>query len=491
MTDKKRLNTILRLRLFFSTEKEYGEKVGLSLKKNHFNKLKPFPCEAFFSKFAEECKKYSQGKVDLAKLICQYEITSKYFQNYIKDTVHKTNKDFVQYLLNKIYLGETPDVNPHNTKVISLCERYDSYNAEDEMNMGILILLTYDLLPTFNNGGTDITDIIADFQKAYNILFEIAQSQQSGASIQFKEITCLKEMRDLIEDEQAGDNYLNRLLLIYITNDVLDRIFALKNPAKLRELGNEFIRMSFNIPRLWRCDDDADNIVWEFVGTNVDSYYLYRKEIDYKNKRIHYTQYHLLFKDLGYKTLCYTRIIRPSYNWYNMLKRELPADSSSYDYTEIEYEMDKHTAKQLTFTQESPISEKPMTLKAIKKQEVLNYYIKYLDHEGVASDYEDLDDESQYAVAMYTFEVSVSNNAILFNDDNAVYKLDKFDEEGNETIPGICALNNTDNYVYAELVEDGIIRHFICLDSINQNLDLEELLDQPFFHKIESLDEIF
>ena len=65
MTDKERLNTILRLRLFKSTEKELGDKVGLSLKVNHFNKQKPFTCEAFFSKFEEECKEYTHGEISL------------------------------------------------------------------------------------------------------------------------------------------------------------------------------------------------------------------------------------------------------------------------------------------------------------------------------------------------------------------------------------------------------------------------------------------
>lgn len=132
-------------------------------------------------------------------------------------------------------------------------------------------------------------------------MLEIAQSHQVGASTKYKEILCLKEMRKLIEEEQEGDNYLNRLLLIYITNDVLNRIFALEIPAKLRQYSKEIVPMDFELPRLWRCEDEADNIVWEFVPLNIDAYYLYRNEIDYKEKKIRFTKYQLTFKDIGYK----------------------------------------------------------------------------------------------------------------------------------------------------------------------------------------------
>ena len=492
MTDKERLNTILRLRLFYSTEKELGNKVGLSLKGNHFNKQKPFACEAFFSKFSKECNDYTQGKVNLAWLLCQYETTSKFFKKYIENTKHETNKRFIPYLLNYIYKGETPSDGAHPKDII-LCERYDAYNKDDEMNVGILILMTYGLVPTFKNKSSqDVTDIVDDFNKAYDVLLEIAQAHQNGASIKFKEMPCLKEMRKLIEKAQEGYKYLNRLLLIYITNDVLNRVFALETPAKIRQYSKETIPMNFELPRLWRCEEEADNIVWEFLKLdNIDDYYLKRIEIDYKEKKIRFTKYQLTFEDIGYKDFCLTFIARPSYNWHNMLKREQPEDSFSFDYTYIKYENDRHTVKELTFTSESPVSEKPLVIKAVKKQDALNYYTRYLDYKGAASDFEDEDCQSQYAIAIDVMEVAVSNTAILFKGDNAIFKLDKYDKDGNETIPGISALTHTDNFIYVELDEDGKERHFLCLDSINQNLDIEELFEKPYLHKLEQVSDIF
>ena len=491
--NKERLNSILRLRLFFSTEKELGNEVGLSLKGNHFNRLKAFASEAFFSKFAKDCNIRTNGKVNLAWLLSQYETTSKFFKQYIEGTGHEKNKHFIPYLLNHIFMDETPNDGTQHLKDIKLCERYDDYNKEDKMNVGILILMTYGLISTFKNKTwQDVPNIIADYEKAYDLLFEIAQSNQSGASIKYKEIPCLKEMHKLIEEEKEGENYLNRLLLIYFTNDVLNRIFALKNPEILRQLCNENVPKDFELPRLWRCDDDASNIVWEFVKLDIDkisSYYLFRKEIDYKNKKIHFTRYQLTFMYMGDKDFCYTQIMRPSFQWYNILQREQPNDSQSFDYTNIEYEDGIHTAKQLTFTMESPVGEKPMTLKTIKDNETQNY-TTCLDHKGYACDFEDDDNEPQYAITFNKIEVATSYTVILFNFGDVNYKLDKFDEDGNETISGISSLKHDDNFVLAELNDGSQKRLFLCLDSINQFLDLDDLFEKPYFHRIEQVSDI-
>lgn len=492
MTDKEKLNSILRLRLFYSTEKELSDLVGYNLKGNHFSRFKDFQCNAYFSKFADECLEYTQGILNLAILLKQYETTSKFFKKYIEKTSHEVNKTFIPYLLNYHYLGVTADDGIQHPKDIILCERFDAYNHEGEMNVALLLLMTYGLIPTFKNKTSqDVLDIIGDFQNTYDILIEIAHLHQIDASTKYREMLCLKEMRKLIEEERSGDHYLNRLLLIHITNDVLNRIFAFEKPAKLRQYSKEIVSMNFILPELFLCADEPDNIVWEVVPLMANFYYLYRNEIDFQSKKIRFTRFQLSFRDIGYKDLCYTFIMRPSFNWHNMLKREQPEDSLSFDYTEITYESDNHIVNELSFTQESPIGEKPLTLKALKDPKTFDYYMTYLEHKGIAKDFTDEDCQSGYEVRMESLDVAVSDIAIIFNSEDGIYKMDKFDADGNETISGISTLTHNDNFLYAELDEDGVERHFICLDSINQNLNLEDLLDTPFFHKIDTLDELF
>ena len=490
---RQKLNSILRLRLFYSTEKELGDVVGLSLKKNHFNKQRSFVCEAFFAKFAEECRAYTQGEVDLDRLIAQYENTSKFFKQYIQHTKHQENKSFIPFLLNFVYLDELPNDDPQHHKCLLVVNKFDAYNKKNEMNIGILILLTYGLIPTFmNKSSQDVTDIIGDFNTCYQVLFNIAQSNISDASTKYKEMMCLKEMKDLISKEKPDEPYLNRLLLIHIANDVLNKVFALKRPEQLRQINNKLNPKKFDLPKLWCADEDPNNIVWEFVPlTNLNAYYLYRNVIDYQSRKIRFTKYQLVFYDLGYQNFCYTIIMRSSFNWYNMLKREQPDDSLSYDYTGFEYANDLHTVKQLTLTLNSSLREKPMVLKRITDQRLLNYYQEYLSHRGDAKDFEDEDTEPQYASIYCNINVATSNTAIILKYDDACYKLDKFDSDGNETISGITCLTHTYNFVYALLNEEGKEREFICLDSINQNLDLEELHSKPYFHRLEQVPDIF
>ena len=492
MTNKEKLNSILRLRLFFSTERELSELIGYNLKGNHFCRFKPFQCEAYLSKFAEECRKYTLGYINLERLLHQYEVTSKFFKQYIERTSHEKDKLFVHYLLNYLFLGKSSDSGTHRTKDLILCERYDALNTDGGMNIGILLLMTYGLLPTFYNKTVqDVPNIIGDFQKAYDLLLDIAQLHKEDASTKYKEMLCLKEMRQLIGEERQGDRYLNRLLLIHITNDVLNRIYALERPLMLKLINEETEPMDFELKRLWRCDDEADNVVWEFVPLNIDAYYLYRNEIDYQTKKIRYTRYQLMFKDVGYKDFSYTVIMQPVFNYNNMLELEQPDDSLSYDYTDIEYEKDNRTAKKLTFTLHSPIGDKPLVLKPIDDSKALHYYEMYLEHEGIAQEFEDVDKQPEYGINYEALDVGVTDAAIIFRFKNETYKLEKYDDNGEETISGIHVLTHQDNFILAELIYNGAVRQFLCLDSINQNLEFCELLTKPYFRKITDVNDFF
>lgn len=492
MTSKEKLNSILRLRLFYSTEAELSEHIGYNLKGNHFNRFKEIQSDAYFNYFAEECDNITLGNIDLSFILEQYKATSEFFCKYIKNTRHEKEKQFLSYLLDYIFLEEKPSDGLVQSKDVVICERYDTCNKDKNMNIGILLLITYGLLPTFNNKTSqDITDIIGDFQKTYDILMEIADSNKKESTTIYNEILCLKELRQLIEDEkQNNDKYLNRILLIFITNDSLGRIYSLMDPARIKQYNIEVEMMDFELARFWRCEEDADNIIWEFTELN-NGYYMFRKEIDYKQKKIFYTRYQLIFRNTGYKYICLTTILRPSFNYHNLLKQEQTDDSQTFDYTSIEYERNSNTVSKMTFELESPSGEKTMTIKPIKNNDTLKFYQNYIDHEELGKDFEDVDKYPEFAIETAPVDVAVTNNSILFNLYDGIYKMDKLDNEGNETIAGIQALTHWDNYVIARLKDKGKDIEFLCLDTINQNLELESLLKQTYFNKIKSINDIF
>ena len=484
--EKENLNSILRLRLFYSTEQELSKKIGYNLKGNHFSRFKDFQSRAYFSMFAEICKGYTNGKCDLAVLLHQYDLTSKFYKKYIEGTVHKTNKSFIPYLLDDIYLGKIAEDGTKRTKETILCKQYNAFNKNKDLNIGILILMTYGLIPTFKNKrAQDIPDIKSDYKKAHEILLKYTQSKQAD-TYKYTEMQQLKEMRDLIEEEQAEDKYINRLLLIHITNDVLSFFYALKKPAKLKEICDNIVPMDFIIPRLWRSENEHPNVVWEFVSLN-NCYNLFRKEIDFNEKKIRLTRCQIFFRNI--EESCFTVILHPSYFWNLLLKKELPKDSYQTDYTDVEYENEEKTVKKFTFKQYSPIGEKPLILETVNKN--FNYYATYLDHINQARDFKDVDTQSQYHVEFEKIEVAVMDNAILFNTGVGIYKMNKYDGKGNETISGISSLTHKDNFVIATLIDKGKEKEFLCLDSISQYLDVEELLGKPFFREIECIDDLF
>lgn len=493
MTNKEKLNSILRLRLFFSTEKELSDFIGYHLKGNHFSRFKSFQCDAYFCKFSELYRSFTQGEESLEWLLCQYEITSRFFKKFIEKTSHENHKSFIPGLLNYLYMHEQPvDFDSLSPKIRYLCERYVVYNRNGELNIGILLLMTYGLLPTFKNKtAQDITDIASDFQKSYDLLQTMALRYRFGSTTIYRELLCLKEMRTLIDEERAGDKYLNRVLLIYITNDVLNHIFALQNPAMIRQYSQNFVSMDMNLSRFWRCEGEADNVVWEFWPVNVGGYYLYRKEIDYQNRKIRFTRYQLLFKNVGYKDFCYTVIMHPAFNYHNMLKLEQPEQALTYDYTDLEYEDDHYTIREMIFCTMSPIGRRGMILKPIRKEELLRYYTNYIDHKGAAKDFEDVDCQSEYEIRMEALTVAVTDSAIFFKDGEKIYRLDKFDEAGHETISGIQTLTHKDNFIYAELDYKGEKCSFLCLDTINQNVEFDHLMKQTYFREVSCLNELF
>ncbi|MCF0184791.1 MAG: hypothetical protein HUK01_10770 [Bacteroidaceae bacterium] len=498
MTDKEKLNSILRLRLFYATERELSALVGYNLRGNHFSRFKPFQCEAYFSRFAEECRLQTQGAIDLATMLHQYKATSHFFQTRIARTAYESDKSFVHPLLDHLFLGSEASKETVGGKVSDLCNQYDKANADDELNIGILLLITYGLLPTFGNKSIqDVPHIIGDFERAYALLMDIAKSHKEQANAKFREMLCLKEMRQLIEEERTGDRFLNRLLLIHITNDALRRIFAFVNPTRLKELNERLEPMALNLHGVWRCDDDAENVFWEFYRVNDMAHILYRNEIDYEQATIRYTHYQLMFKDLGYKDFCYTIIMQPVANYNNLLGRELPNDAMSSDFTQVEYDRNR-TVNRLTFTVRSPLGDRPLTLVPANLSKVavthrsLHFYDRFVAVDGKVEGFRLVDEQAEYAVDFIPIDdVAVTSSALFFKIDGETYRLDKWDANGEETIPGISVLTHEDNFLLAHLTDRDTPRLFFCLDTINQNIDFTTLLAQPYFRPLTTITDLF
>ena len=112
----------------FSTEREMSERIGYQLHGNHFNRMKPFQCEAYFCWFANFCSELTQGRLELNALLRQYEATSDFYKAHIEGTAHERNKAFLPYLLRHAYIGEQHAGGALDSKLLLLCEQYDQRN---------------------------------------------------------------------------------------------------------------------------------------------------------------------------------------------------------------------------------------------------------------------------------------------------------------------------------------------------------------------------
>ncbi len=83
------------------------------------------------------------------------------------------------------------------------------------------------------------------------------------------------------------------------------------------------------------------------------------------------------------------------------------------------------------------------------------------------------------------------SRSIMFNFDDEIHKLDKYDERGNETIEGISALTHKENFLYIEVMDGDSAQNILTFDPISQYINLDELSQSPYFHKIDSAAEIF
>lgn len=489
MDTKKYLNSILRLRLFFSTEKEFSTLVGYNLKGNHFNRFSKFVCDAYFSKFSDECRDYTQGKIDLAVLLKQYEKTSIFYSQYIEGKNHSQKKTFILPLLDFLFLNLIPQLENFSHKDCFLCQKYADNNLHDELNIGILLLLTFKLIPKYTNKSSqDIDNIIYDFEVTYKFLYELYQSNKNEYTTLYKELLCLKEMRQLINEELAGDKYLNRLLLIHITNDVIKQIYTLKNPIRLREAFLDYHTIEMDLPVVWINNDGSDNEFWTFEPLDNMGYYLIHYKINYIKKEVYFCKYQVIFKYIGYSDFCQTIIMRPSFLYNNILKREQDDNAIAYDYTVLKFDSNNNTLKEIEFTLESPLGEGRLILKPTNEQ-LKDYYLSYIFSNK--QKYKLINEFKNYELSIYTLNIATSANAIIIEFDNKLYKLDIFDNNGRETIEGIRTLTHKDNIVYIELLDKDKKRGFLCFDSINKNIDVDDLFSTPYFHKIDALTDVF
>ena len=476
LTYKDMLNAIWRLRLLYNTEKELSDHVGHKLKGNGFKlKLKEkdedgnkFQYRAYFNQLS------SDSSVYLDKLLYIYRKTDGFYQKN-NAALKKLRSDQKNRWL---FLDHILEIEISNKKKVpkqisNLYKKYKSSNEDNQLEPTILLLLILKLIPPYNRGNGDIKDIIIDSQ--------ILTSEIMDYFIHLTKHILISDIEDTskryAEIFKKFNNITNRVELISSTYKLLDIFSRIKTPEGFREI---------------RIDG-----LWEVIKGNGKEFYELETNNDFTLQLKHYTfecnKKGTINKDREYLI----SLIKTENNKYFYTishgSKNLIFDTISFHETGslpngfigssgyLSIDKDINNEFLLIFNNNSPLGEAGFTLKA--SPVITKRYLPYL------KEYNDrIENTNNYSCE--SIDPYFSRDYIIFNlPDGNLYQLNKKQEDGTETVPGITTMNTDDTIIYKEYMIDGHKKKFITLSPLNP-LNLDDLLKESYFKKIEDIKDL-
>lgn len=377
MTDKQRLNALLRLRLFFSTEEEMERFVDFKLRNNRFNKFKEVQSRAYFCMFAEMCREDTQGDVELASLLDAYEAASVFYMREVagRNLLHQAGA--LQMLLCGVCLGVEQMPNEAAAKLRTLVEKI----REDGIDVGLFLLLALGVIPKFYNRQTgDIENLAGDWEKAYSFLLSLCHSLGGAAFTRRMEVGVVREMRMHLDYFYHKKVDLSRLLLIAYTQKAVEQIFSLRMPEELLHNVRKLNYMDFELSQWYQASgkESGEEEAWMFEPLNYQGIFnLYHYVFNHTAHKAHFTRSQVTFQDVGEEDVCYSFFQSPSYFWHSCQQKEFPSDAYALVFTDV-VKGKGSVVDELHFEQPYPLSAQPLTLRRVKSEKKRDSFSSYL-----------------------------------------------------------------------------------------------------------------
>lgn len=253
------LNAIKTTRLFCNSPEELAERTGIPslVNNNNFDKVGEDRRIAVYESFNEEyrtCVEMSSARLD--DLMTAYEKTSEfYIENELAKRASLFEKDCILEIMRCIfYSHELPKGNKKLSDFIA-----DIYDHEtdkfkrSDIDICILLLIGYKIIPTYKSRKGAVTDIEADFRKVKDLL-ETFHSKYALT----EDNLSIKSIEQRISDETIK---LNRLTLITMFKDVVYSVDASTD----RTLLSDSYRY-FDIEGVWVDKINPDTFYEIFLG---------------------------------------------------------------------------------------------------------------------------------------------------------------------------------------------------------------------------------
>ena len=274
-----RLNAIKRTFLFSNTLKEFADKVGVSslADNNNFDKVGTEKRIAIFNSLNEEYQRYLESsQFTLEDMLRNYKCTSEFYtsKELSKQSVLSEKESILKMMECLFFTHKLTDDKKLNKFLLDIYIPEDDKIKIPNLDLSILLLLLYKVIPTYQSKRGAVEDIKADYHKVNDLLTEF-HNHLGSFELNHTKFFWEKRLNN-------GEIELNRLSLITLfdytvySRDLINHLSTVQETYRY-----------FEIAGVW-VDKIKDNVFYELLLT-IPGYTMIMYEIS--GSEIKYTKF--------------------------------------------------------------------------------------------------------------------------------------------------------------------------------------------------------
>ena len=323
ITVTEHLNAIKRTCLFCNCNKDLADKIGVpsQANNNNFDKVGQDKRFVIYEMFNKEYQEYvGSTEFLLSDFLDEYQKTSEYFINneWAQSTILSQKETILEIIRYVFFDNELPNKIAIRRFVTQIYDPVGEDFKLKKLNIGILLLLLYKVIPTYDSRMGAVENIKDDYAKVKDLLSECYERfgvTEDHTSICIFDI-CLKDK--VFE--------LNRISLITLFYKVINHILNSINPL------NTFDNLAhFNIEGIW-IDKENKDLFFE-IDENDQCYFMKAYRVD--KMYAYYTWYGLSIlqhETVDPKKRLQLCTVHPKGRKKHLLKEQLGSLDTSSDY---------------------------------------------------------------------------------------------------------------------------------------------------------------
>lgn len=376
-----------------------------------------FRSKSTFCELANEIDVWTNGRIDLKSLLCDFktasEIFSTHFQRSYSIDLHCDNIPEKKYLqifkiINFFY---SVDEEIAKSQISFLSDEKRSIlrdiKKQELLFHAIFILILVGIIPTYTSHKGSAYHLIDDFHLLMNFLREYGK--QAPTDKITKDSPILSRYENYVKEGDAND--LRRIDLIDMTTEFFNVVSGFSSPDNAYLLNQQMNRLFPPLDGFWSDNIIPGSLFWKYEELS-NGYFLYRYELKDDGKLLEYTKYECYIygedKDDVHFYVCHP----------TMMRKLVEQTHSDYlrEWADGDVEEDKNgNITKLTFYP-SIRSNAPILPKSLYRIENKEYYNKLLENSNVQKNNIFANDE--YSLILNAYAITHSHLYIKLEDDD-------------------------------------------------------------------------